>query len=300
MAKSKINEVQEIPVKDSIVLFRVWMYDTKKGMKGIIDLCRNFGSGAYLDSGEAIIESDEYGVFRLAPRKRGKDLPEEMYPIIEISLLAPLSVGTVELWKGHLFGKGELHEILLPKAGIIEFKLKNLKIIPPKEYEKISYGGQINRDSPNKIPKTVSSSYENFQSRLFEIATAKYLQDQFNYDTQTGFKPKYLKGKEIDVFAEKGIKQKKITVCECKLRFNDRPITLDEIEYFHKKIKLIEKNETLRSHVQFQFWFVTNTEKQEKDVPKFAKKHGIKLKKAHISKNWKKRSDWAVGKITDI
>ena len=71
------------------VMFRIWMYDTKEGKQGIMDLERNF-NGIYIDSGEAKIKMDKYGVFRLIPRERGKDLPERFYSIIESQLLATI------------------------------------------------------------------------------------------------------------------------------------------------------------------------------------------------------------------
>jgi len=47
------------------VAFRFWMYDTANGKQGIMDLERDFGD-VYLDSGEAIVKMDKYGVFRLS------------------------------------------------------------------------------------------------------------------------------------------------------------------------------------------------------------------------------------------
>ncbi len=140
-------------------------------------------------------------------------------------------------------------------------------------------------------------SEENFLSRRFEEQVSAYLVRTFNYDAAVGIKPAYLDGKEIDVLAEKGVMPKTITVCECKLRLNESPIAIQELNDFAEKIVRIKQNETKRGEVKFFFWFVSNTDKSEGGVKEFAKKEGMELKKAELSKNWKGRSDWSVVEI---
>lgn len=140
-------------------------------------------------------------------------------------------------------------------------------------------------------------SEENFLSRRFEEQVAAYLVRRFNYDAAVGIKPAYLDGKEIDVLAEKGVMPKTITVCECKLRLNESPITIQELNDFAEKIVKIKQNETKRGEVKFFFWFVSNTDRTEDGVKESAKKERIELMKAELSKNWKGRSDWSVVEI---
>ena len=204
-----------------------------------------------------------------------------------------MSVGSVDLWANHLYGKGELHKILYGESGILDHELKKLEIISPHQHAKIGGFEKMRNDWPDEIPKGKISSYENHHSHLFEMNVAKYMETNFEYKTQYNFRPAYLKKKEIDVFCEKGGKLRKMTTCECKLRFNDSPITLDEVKQFHKKIKLVEKNETIRGHVRFNHWFVSNTQSIESFAKKFADKNKIEIKFAHLSSNWKKRSDWS-------
>ena len=143
-------------------------------------------------------------------------------------------------------------------------------------------------------------AYENTRSRTFEDRVADYLRDEYQYTATTRFKPSYLEGKEIDVFAEKGIKQKKYTICECKLRQNDSPITMDELRYFQQKIEKVKNNESKRGEAKFYFWFVTNIDDLENGLREYSKQVGIELKKARLSGNWEKRSDWSVVNISAI
>ncbi len=145
-----------------------------------------------------------------------------------------------------------------------------------------------------------SFSEENFLSRRFEEQVASYLVRKFNYGYAVSMKPYYLDGKEIDVLAEKGVMPKTITVCECKLRLNDSPITMQEVNDFAEKIVKIKQNETKRGEVTFYSWFVTNTDKLEEGVREFTKKEGIELKRAKLSNNWKHRSDWSVLEIKPL
>ncbi len=88
-----------------------------------------------------------------------------------------------------------------------------------------------NLQVPNFLGNSVFS-FENYMSRIYEDAIADYLRKIYQYNTTPRYKPEYLQGGEIDVFAEKGLMPKNITICECKLRFNEAPITLQEIKKF--------------------------------------------------------------------
>jgi len=140
-------------------------------------------------------------------------------------------------------------------------------------------------------------SIENLYSRIFEDATADYLNDLLNHNfiIDKRAKPSYLNGKEIDVIARQvsGIKQ--VIVCECKFRIvSDKPISLDEIEEFREKIELIRKNETEESALtKFRFWVVTNTTAEENAV-KLAKAHNVMIMKASITRNWQRNHQWKI------
>ena len=85
---------------------------------------------------------------------------------------------------------------------------------------------QTKEDSyiPNVFSKGLYS-YENTMGRIFEYEVAEYFRKKEHYITTTRVTPTYLR-KEIDVFGEKNtIKHKKIIICECKFRINNRPIT---------------------------------------------------------------------------
>jgi hypothetical protein len=78
----------------------------------------------------------------------------------------------------------------------------------------------------------LTSILSNLQARMFEDRVADFLRRKFGYAAiETRYKPPYLEGKEIDVFATKpqirGITQ--VTICECKLVMNERSIETTEI-----------------------------------------------------------------------
>ena len=133
---------------------------------------------------------------------------------------------------------------------------------------------------PNIFDEGVASK-ENFLSRIFEDAIAEYLSSNYGYQTKCRIKPTYLHPREIDIFAEKGVDPKDITICECKLRFNESPLTLNEIEYFHQKTLKIIENESKRGTVKFHFQFVSNTDKLEEGLEEFAKMNKIEIKRSH-------------------
>lgn len=145
-------------------------------------------------------------------------------------------------------------------------------------------------------------SYENYLSRIFEDAVADYLRQNHQYDAVARTKPPYLEGKELDVFAEKGLPLKNITVCECKFRpvNPDSPITISEVQEFGEKAKKVEEHHRKSGVAKFWFWLVTNTDKLEEGVDEYSKKIGIEIKKVHLPKNWKERSDWSVVKIENL
>ena len=130
-------------------------------------------------------------------------------------------------------------------------------------------------------------------SRIYEDSVAQYLHMKHGYSTKTRYKPQYLDGKEIDVFAEK-LTPRTFTVCECKLRLNDKPIIDVEITSFANKKDLIIKNEKRNLDDRFHFWFITNTKKIPEEIKELAKRNKIDLKLGELPSNWKTRADWSI------
>jgi len=110
-------------------------------------------------------------------------------------------------------------------------------------------------------------AFGNLQARHFEMCVQEFLQSKYGYtNIITRYKPPYLKGKEIDVYARKGRigERKIITVCECKLRFEKREIQLKEIADFLKvasKVRQYESELITREggSVKIEVWLITNT-----------------------------------------
>lgn len=152
-----------------------------------------------------------------------------------------------------------------------------------------------------KKPKA-KKDVENFLARIFELQVESFLRKQYGYiNTDTSFKPPYLKGREIDVIARKDIltKRSTLTVCECKLRFDDRPITEKEIEEFAEKLEIIKEYEILKAekegkNLKLYGWLITNTSKLSESAIKLAEKRKIEIKVVRLPKNWRQRSDWNI------
>ena len=160
---------------------------------------------------------------------------------------------------------------------------------------------QTKEDSyiPNVFSKGLYS-YENTMGRIFEYEVAEYFRKKEHYITTTRVTPTYLR-KEIDVFGEKNtIKHKKIIICECKFRINNRPITKSELDLFQEKCSKIKKNESKIGSNSFRFCMVTNTDQIDEDARKFLKNTKIEFMQAVLPRNWNKRSDWSINEMRRI
>ena len=120
---------------------------------------------------------------------------------------------------------------------------------------------------------------------------------------QTRFKPKYLTGKEIDVFAYVNKEPLEIIVCECKFRQKEIEVAIatDEIDDFNEKVKIIKNNEKVnqpQSHLNF--WFVTNSVSMNDDLRTYSKDRGIEVKKAIITGDWRTNPKWKINKLIDV
>ena len=117
------------------ILFRIWLYRSKDKWRGVIDLMMAINS-VFVDASEALLGEDDHKVIRLMPRNRGKDIPQQWYPLIETRLLAPLLTKSITPFLGHVFGAGKLCTVINLKFKFQEKVIKDLKTISPAEYAK--------------------------------------------------------------------------------------------------------------------------------------------------------------------
>jgi hypothetical protein len=149
---------------------------------------------------------------------------------------------------------------------------------------------------------------DNLASYKFEREVESYLRREFQYTySHCNYKPPYL-GQDIDVYASKGEPVVTITICECKLRFNDRPIDIAEIEKFCKLASAVrdhEKEKATREgkRVTLHAWFVINAYSVEKEAATTAKRNKIEIKHVEVPKGHErlvKDTSWQVSKIRDL
>lgn len=139
------------------------------------------------------------------------------------------------------------------------------------------------------------------QCRHFETAVQDYLRTQYNYyDVSTRYKPPYLEGKEIDVYAKKGQTgaAQIITICECKLKFFNQIVQAEEI------IAFLEVTEKVRAHekqlakkeggsVKIMSYLVTNSS-VSLAAAELLSSRGIQIMNVQLSANWMERGDWKI------
>jgi hypothetical protein len=144
-------------------------------------------------------------------------------------------------------------------------------------------------------------SHGNILSRIFEEAVKNYLTERHGYTyVVTRHKPHYLAPLELDVYAEKEMRSKVITVCECKFRLPESrslSVTIDDLSDFQDKKQKIEEYVKAHFEAKLSFWLVTNGDKFNEDAKNEAKSVGIEIRKAKLSRDWEKRADW---KVTDM
>lgn len=151
------------------------------------------------------------------------------------------------------------------------------------------------------------TAYQNLQSQHFEMCLQELLRSKFGFiDVVTRYKPPYLKGKEIDVYAKKGRigEPKTVTICECKLRFSDAEIQPEEVINFIEVAPKVEQHEmelTCKEggSVRINLWLVTNAAVSSRAVEDLHR-HGIEIMIAALPSNWRERGDWKIVKITSL
>ena len=138
--------------------------------------------------------------------------------------------------------------------------------------------------------QTMAGIFPNLCARIFEARLGDFLRRKYNYqDVETRWKPGYLRGKELDVYAinahVRGINR--ITICECKLVIGDRAVTFDEIQAFKQVADEVESAERSQGRPLFQFqaWFVTTTTKIEERAKQLVDE-SFKIKVAKLPANW--------------
>jgi len=144
-------------------------------------------------------------------------------------------------------------------------------------------------------------TFENLQARYFEICVQEFLRVKYGYsDVITRYKPPYLKGKEIDVYARKGMigERKFITICECKLRFENREIQQEEIRDFLEVASKVRQHELELTaqdggSAKMEAWLVTNSTVSPSALETL-RKNDIQVLTAKLPSNWYMRGDWKI------
>jgi len=154
--------------------------------------------------------------------------------------------------------------------------------------------------------KEALNAFENLQARYFETCVQEFLRSRYGYtDVITRYKPLYLKGKRLDVYARKGVlgERKTVTLCECKLRFNNKEIKLEEIDDFFNvasKVKKYEEELIAKEggSLKFETWVITNTTVLPSDL-EIIHKNDVRVMIAKLPSNWWKRGDWKIINIEE-
>lgn len=147
---------------------------------------------------------------------------------------------------------------------------------------------------------------ENLHARYFEICVQELLRAKYGYSNViTRYKPPYLKGKEIDVYARKGMigERKTVTICECKLRFEKREIQLEEIADFLEVTLKVRQHELELiaeegGSTKIEAWLITNSIVSPSAL-KTLRKNGIRTMIAKLPTDWLKRGDWKIIEIKE-
>ena len=149
--------------------------------------------------------------------------------------------------------------------------------------------------------------FENLQARYFEICVQEFLRSKYGYvDAITRYKPPYLKGKEIDVYARKGRigERKTVTICECKLRFERREIQTKDIAEFLEiasKVKQYESELITKEggSAKIEAWLVTNTTVSPHALEILQQKD-VKVMIAELPAGWHQREDWKIVRMRQL
>lgn len=188
------------------------------------------------------------------------------------------------------------------------------KILIPTVSLKAKLESYLELSKTPTLERKYEATIEKFQSFIDNLLSYKFEQEVENFLRKEHgyvyswcrYKPPYL-GKELDVYASKGGKHVTITICECKLRLGDQPITEEEIQYFSNKTATVRQYEQQKANkegkqVRIYLWFITNADKVEEEAIKLAKKNRIEIKRASIPKrdNLLSNPAWTVTKVENL
>lgn len=140
----------------------------------------------------------------------------------------------------------------------------------------------------------IQRKIENWYANGFERAVADFLQERCKYDyVKIHYRPPYLKGKELDVYAMKFGEERVITLAECKLRVYDenKPITFKEVKRVEETMRDVENYEKEKAikegcRLKINKWIFTNAKMIEKDARELLKKFKIKVKRTELPSDW--------------
>lgn len=159
----------------------------------------------------------------------------------------------------------------------------------------------------NKIRLTImKKAFSNLQARQFELCAQELLQSKYGYtDVITRYKPPYLKGNEVDVYARKGrVGEKKfVTICECKLRFENQEIQVGDIAKFIKIASKVKQHETEviakeGGSVKIRAWLITNATASPHTL-EILHQNKISVQTAKLPSNWIERADWKIQELKE-
>lgn len=143
--------------------------------------------------------------------------------------------------------------------------------------------------------------FRNLHASRFEMNVKDYLRTKYQYyDISTNYKPPYLSGKEIDVYAKKGLTgtAQIITICECKLKFFDQVVQPEEITKFLTVTEKVREHETLLAKkqggsIKINSYLVTNSTVSPA-ATELLSSRGIEIMSVELSSNWSERGDWKI------
>lgn len=164
----------------------------------------------------------------------------------------------------------------------------------------------LRNDLKNITDDKIRETYKNLQSRHFETSVQDFLRTKYHYsDIVTRYKPPYLDGKEIDVYAKKGQtgEPKTIMVCECKLKFSDDPVQVEEVTCFVELVTKIQKHETELANkeggsAKLKPYLVTNSSVSPA-TKDFLNSQGVQVMITQLPANWHERGDWKIAGVKE-
>lgn len=207
--------------------------------------------------------------------------------------------------------------LMLNTVGVLEAKLWQVREprfaggdAPELRVREVKKPGLIEKyviEPTLKQLQVAKSRLENLQAARFEDEVAEYLRREYGYDpVYVRYSPPFLQRYEADVYAIKIQGNRRwVSLCECKLRTTEKPVTLDEIQHFIELMRLSQKHEQQIAqdggqNLKLCPIFITNCPQVEPKAYELAQKSKIELSTATIPQNWMNRSDWTILKISTI